>query len=1119
MNFIKTAVQRPISVIMLFLCIVLLGAVSFKSIGLDLMPDMDIPVSLVMTSYDGAGSEEVETMVTAPMETALATVHGITDITSISSTGSSIVVASFDWGTDLDFANLEMREKIDLVTPYLPDDVGDPTIMKIDLNSMPIIIMGISGGSSLTELKQIVEEDIQPVIERQDGVASATVSGGYDQEVNVTVDPTVLENYGLTMSGIAQYIQMNNYNMAAGSVSDGSEDLTIRVVGQFSSLSDIENISIILNTGATVLLKDIATVSLDLVQNSGDVYQNGEPAVYMSISKQSDANTVNSVDAVMAAIADLESSLPDNVTMEVIMNQGDMIQMTIDSLMDSLVIGCVLAIVILFLFLRSIRSTLVIAISIPISLISTCVLMYFNDMTLNMMTLGGLALGAGMMVDSSIVILENIQRMRTNGLGAKEAAIKGASQLVLAVITSTITTVAVFLPITFTSGLVSIIFTDLALVVTFAMISSLVVAVILVPMLCSLLLRPEASYDSSKKGFVGVIGKGQNAFITGFEKLQDRYGKALAWCLGHRKSVFSFVLVVIICSYGLLAVIGKEFISSSESGQITISVELANSATTEETYAVVDKVLVKLDEIAGDDIANSLSLIGGSSSMLSTAISENIATVTVDTVDLDDREMSITEICTELRASVKDIAGAEITIEAGDMMNMGTISSSSSASLTISGDDLDMLKELGDEVAAIMASIPGAVDATSSFEEGLPELHVTVDYSRATAMGLSVASVASYISSYVDGTFASTLSTDDGTEIDINVVVPESNSQNISSILNQKIPNATGGYALLGDVVTVTEGTGPVSIYRDNQTRYVTVSCSLSGVDLSSFTETLNQKLDSELVLPQGYTLEQGGSYEEMVEAFVQLSGAILLGVVLIYMVMAALFESFVQPFIILFSIPTAFVGVFFGLFITGNTLNVTSMIGIVMLMGIVVNNGIILIDCINDLRRNEGMAAKEAILAAGPLRLRPVLMTALTTILAMLPMAFSTAEGAELSSGMAVAIAFGLTTSTFLTLLFVPVVYSVVDNAGLKGRIKRAKKRAEKLEQKLAADPNYVPTEDDLKDQHLTDANFDISTYVECDVEVNLEDVLEKDAHEYEVQGVKSKKFKLGKKDKKDKK
>lgn len=1039
MNIIKTAVKRRVTVMMIFVCIVMLGLVSFGRLGLDLMPDMEIPVAMVMTTYSGAGSEEVETMITDTIETAVASVEGVQDIYSMSSTGSSMVMVQYDWGTDLDIAGLNLRERVAMVESFLPDGADDPMVMKMNMNQMPILMLAINSDANLADLKQTIEDDIVPQLERQSGVASVTIGGGYVNQINVTVNPLVLENYNLSMQAIVGAIQANNMNMAAGQVVDGGKNMTIRLMGKYSNLSDIENVDVTLPTGSIVKLKDIATVELVPEKNDMDVYQNGNEAMYIAISKQSDANTVSTANAVLDVCAKLEQSLPGNVTFMVAMNQAEMIEMSIDSLVNSLLTGALLAVLVLFIFLRSVRSTLVIAISIPISLIATCMLMYFRGMTFNVLTLGGMALGAGMMVDSSIVILENIQRLRTEGMSGFDAAVKGASQMMLAVISSTLTTVAVFLPISFTEGMASILFTDMALTITFAMLASLFSAIVLVPMLCANLLRPEASYSTEGRGLKPLIGKMQNVVAGWFEKLNQVYHRLLIICLRRRKTTVAAIVGLLVFSCGLLGVIGFEFMPATSSNQMTVNITLEDGVAKEETARVAERAEAIINETVGDDLTNSLMIVGGQAGMGGSG--ENVAQYMLTLKTESERSQDINLLADNLRSRLSNLAGVEVSVSVGDMMSMSS-SSGSGASLSIYGEDLATLKELGDRVAAIMESMPAAREVSTSLDDALPEINLNINANKAAQLGMTVPQVASSINSYVSGVTAGRFTQADGTEIDIQVQVPEYYQDNLDLILNQRMTSPAGQIYRLGDVVSVEQGSGPISINRINQERYVTISCSLVGQDLASFTNELNQRIEAELVMPQGYRIMSEGSFEDMVEAFSSLLLALLLGCALIYMIMAALYESFSQPFIIFLSIPTAFIGAFIGLFITGHSLDVTGMIGLIMLVGIVVNNGIVLVDTINQLRREEGKTLHQAILIAGPQRLRPILMTALTTILSMLPMAFFGSDGGQMAAGMAIVVSFGLAVSTFLTLLFVPVMYSLFEDGAKKLGMRSAKSK-----------------------------------------------------------------------------
>lgn len=1035
MKLIETAVKRRVTVMMLFLCITVLGFVSFGKLGMDLMPDMEMPVALVMTTYSGAGSEEVETMVTETIESAVASVEGVESIYSSSSTGSSMVMVQYDWGADLDMATIDLREQVSMIEGYLPEDADKPIVMKMNMNQMPILVVAINGGANLADLKQTIEDDVVPLIERQSGVASVMIGGGYTQQVDVVVDPQTLENYNLSMSGIVGAIAANNVNMAAGEVVDGGKNINIRLMGKYEKLSDIENVDINLPTGGIVKLKDVASVKLVNESEDFDILQNGQDAIYLAVSKQSDANTVETANNVIAVFDEMERTLPGNVHFNIAMNQAEQIEMAIDNLVNNLLMGALLAVAVLFIFLRSVRTTLVIAISIPISLIATCMLMYFSGMTFNVLTLGGMALGAGMMVDSSIVVLENIQRLRSEGMSGTEAAIKGASQMVLAVVSSTLTTIVVFLPIGFAEGLSSILFKDLALVVSFALLASLVSAVILVPMLCSTLLRPETSYSTEGGGVKAVIGRAQNRVAAWFDKLSDAYGRMLRHCMRHRKTTAIVTGAAVLVSLGLVAVVGMEFMPASSGSSMTVSITLEDGVAKEETDKVAARAEDIIVDVTGDDLENMMVAVGGSPSSMTGSSASNTAQFMLTMVDEKHRDKDIDDMADEMRTRLADIAGAEISVSVGDMMSMSS-SSGSGASVNIYGEDLDVLQDISDKIVAIMESMPAAREVTSSMEDALPEINLEINANKAAQLGMTVPQVASSVSSYINGMTATKLALDGGNEIDVKVQVPEEYQEDLNLILNQKMTSPTGAIYRLGDVVSVNQGTGPLAISRENQERYVSVSCTLVGQDLASFTDELNARLDAELVLPQGYRISDEGSYQQMVEAFTSLLAALALGVALIYMICASLYESFSQPFIIFLTIPTICVGAFTGLFITGTPLDVTGMIGLIMLAGIVVNNAIVLVDSINQLRRDEGMKLNDAIMKAAPLRLRPILMTSLTTILSMLPMAFLGSDGGDMASGMAIVVSFGLAASTFITLLFVPVMYSLFE--GLARRIGR---------------------------------------------------------------------------------
>ena len=1047
MNIINMAVKRVVTVAMVFLCIVLLGAVSLSKVGLDLFPSINFPMAIVMTTYPGAGSEEVEEMVTKPLESVLGTVQGVDSIDSISSFGNSIIMVTLNWGTDLDFASLKMREKVDLIKGYFPENVDEPMVVNMDPSMIPIVSVGISGGTDLAEMKRLADEVIKPRLERQDGVASVEIIGGYDDEVQIELDPVRLDSYGLSMESVSQALAANNFNLSAGSVVDNNKETAVRVLGKYKNIQDIENTIVNLPTGANIYLKDLGTVSF--ASNSADymVWLNGNPGVCMNINKQSDANTVTAVDNVEKALEEMQSALPANVEVKTIFNQANYIHFIIDGLKDNLFLGAGLAILILLLFLRSLRSTLIIALAIPISLISTFVLMFFNDMTLNIMTLGGLALGVGMMVDSSIVILENIQRLRTQGMEGEEAAIKGARQLAMAVVASTLTTVVVFLPVVFTEGLTSIIFKDLALTVTFSLLASMVVALTLVPMLSSKLLVSEYEYKKLPKGKLGKKQeKVQDAFAKGLSRLNYYYRRILRWALNHRRRLVITMVILLVVAFAMLPLIGMEFLPNSDSGEINVSFSMEDGTDMATTSAMAQDLEKRMEQELGKYIEVMFTTVGtNSTDGMSTVSSGNLGEIRLDLVDAQKRDLSSKEVAEIIRKLTADIAGVEFKVGATDSMTSMMGSTSGAVSVTIKGDDLEVLEDISEQLKSVMQGIEGSREITSSLDEASPELQVSLKDGAAAQYGITVGQLASLVKNQFDGKVATSFSPSGGNEYDIRLTVPETNRDNLQDLLDLKISTPKGSMVTLSDIATVEQGSGPININRSNQTRMITVSCDLLNRDLNSFVTEFNKKI-SGMVLPSGYSVEVGGSYEEMMDSFKSLTLAVLLGIVLIYMVMASLFESLVQPFVIMFSIPTAFIGIFGGLLITNNTLNVSSFIGIIMLMGIVVNNGIILVDYVNTLRRENGLNCREALMTAGPVRLRPILMTALTTILAMVPMAFATGEGADLSRSMAVVVLFGLTTSTFLTLVIVPVVYTIFDKIDEKAKKRSLRRKAKKF-------------------------------------------------------------------------
>lgn len=1040
MKIIETSVKRPVTIAMVTLVIVLLGFVSLTRLSIDLLPKMDLPLAVAITQYSGAGPEEVESTVTESLEDVLGTVENVDTISSQSSAGQSMIIVEFNYGTDMNFATLQMREKIDMVKGLLPDDVTEPMVVKADLSMMPVVQLGLSGGKDLKDLKDLAENMIQPRLERLAGVASVSVSGGYTREIQVLADPVKMEAYGIGMSQISQALQAENMNVASGSVTEGNKELFVRTMGQYNNMDDIKNVRIALSGGQSIAIKDIAQVKDAFAEQTALSRMNGEPSVSISIQKQSEANTVQVSNLVQKALEELSQEIPGNVQAVTVFDQATFINESINNLSSHALIGGLLAVIIVYLFLRSVRSTLIIGVALPISIIGIFTVLYLGGLTLNMMSLGGLALGIGHLVDCSIVVLESIYRYRRDGYSLKEAAIKGGSEVGMPVVASTLTVAVVFLPIVFVEGMASMLFRELALTVVSSQSVALLVAITLVPMLCSKFLVVAgkkqgidvASETSGKRRFWNKGGGNETSL---FEKVENKYERLLAWSLSHRKTVVTGVTLVLIGSFALVPLVGMEFMPKTDSGELAISVELDKGIVLGET----DKVAEKIESILGEipEIKTVFTNVGGAN-MMQTSSSE-VAQMQVMLVRKAERQRSSDQVADDIREQLKDIAGADISVTVSQSF-MGGMSEAPIA-VTLKGDDLDVLKSMAGEIQEVVASVPGTREVESSITVGRPELQIQVARDKAVMYGLSVAQVASAVRSAFDGSVATQYRTG-GDEYDIRVILPEEYRQNVRDLMNVKIVSPMGAQVSLGDLITTKTDLGPTQIDRENQARIATITSQLSGRDVGSVTTDIQVKLQ-DFTLPQGYSLEFGGENADMMESFSSLGLALILGMILTYMVMASQFESLIHPFVIMFTIPTMFIGVIGGLAVTGRSFSVNVFIGMIMLVGIVVNNGIVLVDYINVLRRR-GLSMVEAVKKAGPVRLRPVVMTALTTAMAMVPLALGIGEGAELQAPMATVVVGGLTTSTIFTLVFVPVIYTIIEDFSnwVKGKLRIGSKR-----------------------------------------------------------------------------
>ncbi|WHH60872.1 efflux RND transporter permease subunit [Petroclostridium sp. X23] len=1035
MKIHEISINRPVAILMCVMIVLVLGVVSLTHISVALIPDIEFPMAIVSTTYSGVGPQEIESIVTKPIENAVATVNNVKTIQSQSSEGNSMVMVEFNSGTDMDFAALQMREKIDMFKGMLPDDVSNPMVIKADPSMMPVVSMGVEGKSNEVELKTFIEDRIKPRLESLDGVASISVTGGKTREIRVELDPQKMAGYGITFNHISSALQTENLNLPGGSVEYGDKNLLIRTTGQFKSVEQIKNIPMTLSTGNIIYIRDVAEVKDDYQEVTSYTRMNGKDSISISVQKQTDANTLNVVNLVKEEMIKIQDEHSD-IHMDLIFDQGEYIEKAIGNVAQSAILGGIFAVIVLFIFLKNIRTTFIIATSIPISVITTFIAVYFSGITINMISLGGLALGVGMLVDNSVVVLENIYRHRNEGYSRIEAAKLGTQEVGGAVMASTLTTVAVFLPIVFVQGMAGQIFKELALTVAFSLGASLLVSLTLIPMLSSKFLKMVKPHEASRAKTLNKVFDKWDDMLNGLDHF---YRKVLQWVLGHRKTTAVTVAAIFILSLCAFPLIGMEYMPKTDQGQFSVNIELAQGVLLEETNKItqqVEKILMDIPELekAFVNVATSgrgISL-GDESS--------NTASITGTLVSLNQRQRSTAQIVDEIRQKVKAIPGADITVSEASSSMGGGMGSSSPISIKISGPDMQKLEEISTQVVELVSSVEGTRQVESSIAEGRPEAQIYVNRDKASYYGLGTSQVASAIRTTITGQVATTYKVG-GDEIDIRVQVPKEKRKDFQQLKNIKIVTASGVEVSLTDIADVVLEEGPVAIGRENQQRYVSVTADIFGRDLGSVSRDIDGKL-SGLSVPSEYAITSGGEQKEMMESFVSLIQALLLAVLLVYMVMAAQFESLLHPFTIMFSIPLAYTGSLLGLLITGRSLSVNGFIGVIMLAGIVVNNAIVLVDYVNTLRAT-GMERREAILKAGPTRLRPILMTTLTTILGLLPMALGIGEGAEMQAPMATVVIGGLITSTILTLVIIPVIYTLFDDIGMKIKNRRKNKKA----------------------------------------------------------------------------
>ncbi len=1028
MKLYELSVKRPIAVVMAVLVFVVLGVYSMSMLSIEMMPDMELSMALVYTSYNNVGSEEVENLVTKQIESAVSSVSGVTTVTSQSSEGSSIVMIEFSSGTDMDKAVSDIEKNINIYKSFLPDGIDDPLVMKLDTSMMPAAVMSVSyGGYDLVQTKKFVDDNIVNRLEAVDGVASVNVSGATDKQIQVMIDPQKLFGYNMSMSDVASAIAYQNQNLPAGSTKAHNKKMSVKAQGKFKSIGDIENVPLMTSAGQLVYLRDISDVKEGYSDASTYARLNDVDAISISITAESDANTVDVVNGIEKILDSSISSNPKfsyNMTME----QASYIEDAISSVAENAVEGCLLAIIILLLFLGSIKTSLIIGISMPVSVVVTFVGMYFSGMTLNVVSLGGLALGVGMLVDNSVVVIENIFRRRSElGEDAKTASILGSKEVVAPVIASVLTTCIVYVPILFINNIMAVMFKQLAFSIIFSQCASLLTTFLLLPMMSS---RIE-NINKKDKALAFIL----NPFEKFMNFLYKKYDIALRWCLCHRRRILAFALAVFIGSMVLLSQLGMTLMPSSDEGVISVSVELPQGSSLDDT----DSLCKKAEKIISGNqyVENVFSTVGsgGMTSMLGGS-SSNMASITVTLKEK--RKATTDDVVEELRNSLKDLPGAEITLDASNS-SMSSMSSDE-IEFEFSGDNDSVLEKFLSDAEGVLASIDGVTETSTSVSDKKPEVRIVTDSGKASRYGMNAAAVASVVKGVLDGTTASRYSVD-GTEYDIVLKYPSDYVSDYNELKNMQIKTTTGQFVTLSDIADVVIENGSATLTRINQKRVVTLSGKLYGTNMGSVNTKFNKKI-AEFGIPDGVSVVTSGTYDVMIDAMKSLLLAIILGILLMYMVMAAQFESVTQPLIILVTVPLAIIGVVLSLVIGWQPLSVVGCIGILMLIGIIVNNAIVLIDFVNSATKEKPELGRTEILSyACRTRMRPILMTSLTSILGFLPMAVATSSGSEMMKPLASALLGGLLVGTLLTLFIIPVVYTVFDDRKKKRLRKKAAK------------------------------------------------------------------------------
>jgi hydrophobic/amphiphilic exporter-1 (mainly G- bacteria), HAE1 family len=1019
-GLLALTVKRPILTSVIFLVIILLGFVSLTRLSVDLMPDISYPTVTIIANYPNTSPEDMENIITMPIEDAVSGIQGIELITSNSVEGRSIIRLSFAWGTDITEAVNDIRDRVDRILGRLPDDMDKPMIRKFDVSAFPIMMLGVSSQIDRTDLNLFVENNIKYRLERIPGVANIDISGGLNKEIHALLKVETLEAFHIMPEMISAALRSENRNIPIGTIKEHGKDILLRSPGEFSSVEDIENIPITSRNGTTILLKDIAEVFETTEDETQSVRVNGERGIVISLNKRSDANTVAVAADVNEEIERINQDYPF-LQMVKIRDTSLYISSSIKNIGFSLIIGALLAILILFLFLENIPSTLIISTAVPISITATFLLMYLNGYTLNLMTFGGLALGIGMLLDNSIVVLENIFRHNEEGMVRKKASVVGVSEVVQPLIASTLTTIVVFLPVVFIRGIAGIMFRQFAVIVSFSLLCSLFVALFLVPMLASRMMHLPVMTNGCS--FCFRIARKVGKIV---QNLELKYEAFLLRALHKPSKIIYIAAISVAFSFFLLSQVGTDFMPAADEGEVRISATIDEGLPLEE----FEEKISQIEDIVFKHVPEVefvFARVGGTGWIGSTRGS-NTANMRILLKDRSHRRRSSEDISNDLRKRLATIPGIELRVGPGRGLFILRIGSSGEERIAIEvrGRNLNDGFSTATQIQNMLEEIEGITETSLSRNEGTNEQVLRVDRQKAYEMGISVSQAASFLEQVIQGNRATTLRLQ-GEEFPVIIKLAEEDVENLEDILQLTLPSSSGKMIPLTNFAFIEQQKGPSEIERKDRERIITVNADYSGRDAGSIIADIRTNL-AQIPIPDELTVLITGDYEEQQKAFRELIMAIILAILLVYLVMAGQFESVKHPFIVLFSIPGAVIGITIMLILTGTLITMQAIIGMIMLTGIVVNNAIILIDYANQQKREKNLPAIEAIVAAGKRRLRPILMTALTTSLALIPLSIGLGEGGETQAPMARVVIGGLISSTFLTLLLIPAIYTILE-------------------------------------------------------------------------------------------